>query len=89
FSFLSFFCNYNSPKKNNTQGRPKQLKTRTDLVQFRLTDSEKRAFQDAASHAGISVSTWIRERLRRAAIRELEEASIPIASLCERLDAEA
>lgn len=72
---------------NSTQGRPKQLKTRTDLVQFRLTDSGKKAFQGAAIHAGSSVSTWIRERLRRAAIRELEEASIPIAFLSERVDA--
>jgi hypothetical protein len=43
-------------------------------LQIRLTDSEKEGFELAASLAGISISAWVRERLRLAAIRELEGA---------------
>ena len=45
---------------------------RTDLMQLRLRPDEKQAFQEAAELAGISLSGWVRERLRTAAIRELE-----------------
>ena len=43
-------------------------------LQIRLTDDEKDGFQAAASIAGISLSSWVRERLRLAAIRDLESA---------------
>ena len=45
---------------------------KTQDVRLRVSPDEKRAFQDAASLAGIPLSAWIRERLRLAAIRELE-----------------
>lgn len=45
---------------------------RTELLQLRLQPDEKQAFQQAAALAGISLSAWVRERLRTAAIRELE-----------------
>lgn len=48
---------------------------------LRLTESEKRTFADAADLAGIPLSMWIRERLRRRATVELEEAGRPIAFL--------
>jgi predicted HTH domain antitoxin len=51
---------------------------KTDLLKVRLTLPEKDAFQEAAELAGLSLSAWARERLRRMAIRELEEASRPI-----------
>lgn len=41
---------------------------------IRLTDPEKQAFQMAAEIAGIPLSAWVRERLRLAAIRDLELA---------------
>jgi hypothetical protein len=47
---------------------------KTELLQLRVMPEEKDAFQQAADMAGISVSAWIRERLRLAAIRELEGA---------------
>jgi len=47
----------------------------------RLQPAEKEAFQDAADLAGVPLSTWVRERLRRAAVRELEAAAQPIAFL--------
>ena len=43
-------------------------------LQIRLTEEEKEGFQAAASIAGISLSSWVRERLRLAAIRDLESA---------------
>jgi hypothetical protein len=43
-------------------------------LDIRLTDSEKQAFMQSAELAGIPLSSWIRERLRLAAIRELENA---------------
>jgi len=42
---------------------------------------EKQAFLLAASIAGIPLSIWIRERLRRTATRELEEAGRQIPFL--------
>ena len=51
---------------------------KTEFVKIRLSETEKEGFETAADLAGISLSAWMRERLRRAAIRELEEASKPI-----------
>lgn len=45
-------------------------------VQVRLTETEKSGFETAAELAGIPLATWMRERLRLAAIRELENAGI-------------
>jgi len=42
------------------------------VLQIRLTDEEKQGFQEAADLAGIPLSSWVRERLRVTAIRELE-----------------
>lgn len=44
------------------------------VLQIRLTDEEKQGFQAAANLAGIPMSSWVRERLRLAAIRDLESA---------------
>jgi predicted HicB family RNase H-like nuclease len=57
--------------------RPDQLKSKSLLV--RLAPTEKRAFADAAELAGVPLSIWVRERLRREAARELGEADRPIA----------
>jgi hypothetical protein len=43
------------------------------VVIVRLSATEKAGFKEAADLAGVGLSTWIRERLRRSAIRELEE----------------
>lgn len=52
-------------------------------MELRLGSLEKRAFQDAAKLAGLPTSTWVRAKLRQAAIKELEEAAMPIAFLKE------
>jgi hypothetical protein len=65
---------------------------KTELLQLRVMPEEKAAFQQAADMAGISVSAWIRERLRLAAIRELEGAGravpfVPQIPLRRKVDA--
>lgn len=62
-------------------GRPKKSVKMDDILHIRLEPLEKKAFMDSAALAGLDVSSWVRERLRRAAIRELEDAAIPIAFL--------
>jgi hypothetical protein len=57
--------------------------SRDDYLDIRLGALEKQAFRDAAKLAGLPTSAWVRERLRRAAVRELEEAAMPIAFLKE------
>lgn len=54
-----------------------------DSIYIRLSASEKTAFQDAAQLAGITLSAWMRERLRTAARRDLEDAGLPIAFIKE------
>lgn len=51
---------------------------KTDVARLRLSPDEKEAFQSAASASGLSLSSWIRERLRKAAASELERAGRPI-----------
>jgi hypothetical protein len=47
---------------------------KTEVFKVRLTEPEKRAFQESAEIAGLPLSAWVRERLRRAARVELEDA---------------
>lgn len=60
-------------------GRPKKAIRLDEYLEIRVRSDEKRAFRNAAELAGIPLSTWIRERLRQVAIRELEAVgrSIP------------
>jgi len=69
--------------KRSKGGRPPKPSTdrMDDVLHLRLQPLEKKAFTDAASLAGLELSGWVRERLRRAAIRELEEVAMPIAFL--------
>lgn len=50
------------------------VEDKSETIQIRLTQSEKAGFLEAAELAGIPLSSWVRERLRLAAIRELESA---------------
>ena len=50
------------------------MKPKTESLMIRVTDVEKEGFELAAALAGISLSSWVRERLRLTAIRELEGA---------------
>jgi len=57
-----------------------------EYLELRLYAAEKRAFKDAADLRGMALSVWVRERLRLAAQRELEEANRPVAFM-DRLSA--
>ena len=70
-------------KSKRKRGRPpKQLnELRNEDLLVKLQADEKEAFKDAADLAGVPLSSWVRERLRRMAIRELQEAARPVAFL--------
>jgi hypothetical protein len=59
-------------------GRPPKAPThrKGDLLQIRLERAETATFQRAAEIAGIPLSAWARERLRRVAIKELEQVGL-------------
>jgi len=57
---------------------------KTDRVELRMSEQEKRAFQIAADLSGIPLSAWMRERLRSAARRELIEAGKKVPFLQDR-----
>jgi hypothetical protein len=43
------------------------------VTQIRLQPTEKEGFEEAARLAGLTLSAWMRERLRSVARRELED----------------
>lgn len=51
---------------------------KAEVLQIRLSETEKQGFQAAADLAGIPLSSWVRERLRLASIRDLESAGLKI-----------
>lgn len=67
-------------------GRPKKSPdaVKVDYIEIRCEESEKVAFRAAAEAAGLPLSGWVRERLRRVARKELESMALPVAFL-ERL----
>jgi hypothetical protein len=69
-------------------GRPKKAAdaVKADYIEVRCEESEKQAFRAAAEAAGLPLSGWIRERLRKVARKELEDMDMPVAFL-ERLSA--
>jgi hypothetical protein len=64
------------------------IRMKATTLQIRLESSEKEAFEKAASISGIALSAWVRERLRRAAIRDLGDAGLQIAFLQDAADGE-
>ena len=50
-------------------------------MQIRVNAAEKRAFTAAAELDGKDLSEWVRDRLRRLAKQELEQAGKPVAFL--------
>ena len=62
------------------RGRPskKAEEKKVESLIIRLDLEEKQAFQDAAKISGAPLSVWVRERLRRAAIKELDAVGHPI-----------
>lgn len=58
---------------------------RDELLKVRVSKKEKQGFAEAAKVAGIPLSAWARERLRRAAVMQLEEANMDVPFI-DRLD---
>lgn len=58
------------------RGRPRKGsdKAKGIMLQVRLDHLEKQAFAMSAHLSGLELSAWVRERLRWAATRELQEA---------------
>jgi uncharacterized protein (DUF1778 family) len=50
-----------------------ETNARSGRLEMRLEPGEKEAFQRAAELAGLTLSGWVRERLRRLAKSELED----------------
>jgi hypothetical protein len=67
------------PKRGRPPKEASRLRDKPMLVKLEAT--EKEAFKEAADLAGVPLSTWVRQRLRQMAVRELEKASRPIAFL--------
>ena len=57
---------------------------KTESILVRVAPDEKEAFREAAEIAGLALSAWIRERLRRTAVRELEQSGRPIRFVRQR-----
>jgi len=51
---------------------------RNHILQVRMTASEKASFDLAADTAGLSLSSWVRERLRSAALVELQSMGVKV-----------
>lgn len=77
------FALYNKTMKRRGRGRPPKEagKLRDQPLLVRLDPSEKEAFRRAAELAGVPLSSWVRERLRQVATRELSSAQRPVAFL--------
>jgi hypothetical protein len=65
------------------RGRPPvgSGKAKAEYLEVRLEVAEKQAFQEAAGLAGLALSAWVRERLRKAARRELQDSGQPVPFL--------
>jgi uncharacterized protein (DUF1778 family) len=69
-------------------GRPKKHPeaVKTEYIEIRCEESEKQSFRDAADAAGMPMSGWMRDRLRKASRKELEDVGKAVPFL-ERLTA--
>lgn len=75
-------------KTTKKMGRPKKKPdaVKSSWLEVRCEESEREAFRAAAEAQGLAMSAWIRQCLRRAARKELEDLNMPVAFL-DRLSA--
>ncbi len=69
------------------RGAPRKTAERSKraLVQIRLSDAEKKAFELAAEQDGKKLSEWIRDRLRRLSREELQSNGHEVPFLVGKL----
>ena len=79
--FPIYNLSMSTPKQR--RGRPKKSSdtTKSLSILLRLEPREKQGFADAAAIAGVPLSVWMRERLRRTATEELQGAQQPVPFL--------
>ncbi len=53
-------------------------------LQVRMPQAEIAAYQEAAALSGLSVSAWVRDRLRKSARYELQSSGIKVAFIEEK-----
>ena len=70
-------------KKRPIGPRKGSAKLKSESLLVRLEPSEKEAFAAAADLAGIALSAWVRERLRWAAVKELQGADRQVSFLMD------
>jgi hypothetical protein len=68
----------NMAKKGQREPADRSRERKTVPFNIRVAPAEKEAFGRAAEIAGVPLSSWVRERLRRIAIGELRQAGDPI-----------
>jgi uncharacterized protein (DUF1778 family) len=71
--------------KVNRRGRPPKGSDQVKGIRLdmRIMPTEKQGFKAAAALSGLELSSWIRERLRQAARKELDQAgqSVPFLTV--------
>jgi hypothetical protein len=79
--FQIYNSGMNARKKR--RGRPPKgsQSVKSETLLLRLEPRERQSFGEAAELAGVPLAVWIRERLRKVAAKELDEANRPIAFL--------
>jgi len=59
--------------KKQGASRKAESDLKSSVTQIRLLAAEKAGFEEAAELSGLSLSAWMRERLRLIAKKELEQ----------------
>jgi hypothetical protein len=68
---FSDFCAYCFGMEKKRGRPPKGDKTQESRIYLRAIDAEKAMMESAAHRAGLTLSDWIRDRLAKAAHREM------------------
>jgi hypothetical protein len=74
----------------NRRGRPPVDlgRTKGEILEVRIDSSEKESFRAAAVLSGVPLSVWVREQLREASRRQLEDNGQEVAFLVIPQDAQ-
>ena len=54
-----------------------------EILQVRVTASEKSTFERAAEISGLSISSWVRERLRKSSRLELQSSGVKVPFMAD------